>query len=210
MKNLTTDSTLFYNLFISLVLVLALVTGAIPTQVEATTVQRISVSNNGEEANRSSEQPFISEDGRFVAFVSKASNLVEGDTNKRDDVFVYDLLEHKIERVSVDSNGNEAFVDNDASCLKVASAFCNRYPSISADGRYVVFQSQANNLVVNDTNKKADVFVHDRKENTTRRISFAKKIEPGGVASPMISANGEYVVFYNNSYKDQKGFFYMI
>ena len=106
MKNLTANVNTLCNFFISLMLAFVL---GIPVQVEAGMIQLISINNNGEQANGNSSQPFISDNGRFVAFKSEASNLVEGDTNEVADIFVYDLLEHKIERVSVDSNGNEVF-----------------------------------------------------------------------------------------------------
>ncbi len=211
MKNLTANATLFRNLFVSLILTLVLGTGMMPVQIEAGTIQRISVNNNGEEANGDSRQFFISDNGHFVAFKSEASNLVEGDTNEVADIFVYDLLEHKIERVSVDSNGNQS---NDYS----------HAPSISADGRYVVFLSKADNLtdiILPDINKyssihrNSDVFVHDRENGTTQRISSNNKNYKGSVANtPMISANGKYVVFYANyypinkeSYQKQEGLF---
>jgi Tol biopolymer transport system component len=211
MKNLTANANTYGNLSVCLILMWVVGVGMMPMPVEAGTIQRISVNNNGEEANGDSSQPFISDNGRFVAFKSEASNLVEGDTNEVADIFVYDLLEHKIERVSVDSNGNQS---NDYS----------HAPSISADGRYVVFLSNADNLtdiILPDINKyssihrNSDVFVHDRENATTQRISSNNKNYKGSVVhTPMISANGKYVVFDANyspidkeSYQRQQGLF---
>lgn len=109
---------------------------------------RCSTDSGGGEANDSSHAPSISADGRYVAFVSKASNLVAGDGNGVEDVFVKDLSDGTIIRCSTDSGGAEA----DGSSL---------YPSISADGRYVAFESSASNLVAGDGNDCADVFRKD-------------------------------------------------
>ncbi len=108
---------------------------------------RVSVDSAGNQANHLSWYPSISADGRFVAFVSAASNLVEGDTNGVEDVFVHDRLTGTTTRVSVDSLGNGS---NEASL----------YPSISANGRFVAFHSAASNLVAGDTNGQWDIFVH--------------------------------------------------
>jgi Tol biopolymer transport system component len=111
--------------------------------------ERVSVDSAGNEGNGTSEFLTVSDDGRFVAFQSQASNLVPGDASDDYDVFVHDCQTGVTERVSVDSAGNEG---NEWS----------RYPAISADGRYVAFESWASNLVPGDTNGSQDVFVHDR------------------------------------------------
>jgi len=156
------------------------------TQAELTT--RVSVDSDGNEANEHSRIPSISFDGRYVAFESKASNLVPGDTNGFWDVFVKDRRTGQTTRVSVSSDGGEA---NDWSFG----------PSISGDGRYVAFQSNASNLVAGDTNWRCDVFVHDRSTGQTARVSVDSN---GNQAlhhsySPSISADGRYVVFWSSS-----------
>src|SRR5207249_1385057 len=113
------------------------------------TTERVSVDSTGTEGNSASTHPSISADGRFVAFASDATNLVPGDTNGFQDVFVHDRLTGTTERVSVDSAGTQG---NSVSLE----------PSISADGRLVAFRSFASNLVPGDTNGVKDVFVHDR------------------------------------------------
>ena len=122
---------------------------------------RVSVGPGGVQANDDSYSggpPALSTDGRFAAFASAASNLVEGDTNGVYDVFVRDRKRGRTERVSVGQRG----VQGDGSSF---------YPAISADGRYVAFVSLAANLVPGDTNGSLDVFVRDRLTGTTERVS---------------------------------------
>ena len=133
---------------------------------------------------RQSLDPSLSADGRYVAFASQASNLVTGDTNGTSDVFVRDRQTGATTRVSVDSSGTQG---NNGSAE----------PSLSADGRYVAFTSQADNLVTGDTNGKADVFVHDRQTAQTTRVS----VDSAGNQldfdsdSPSISGDGRFVAF---------------
>ncbi|MEK7611792.1 MAG: hypothetical protein AAB407_00365, partial [Patescibacteria group bacterium] len=158
-------------------------------QTEKTT--RVSVSSNGSQGNSSSEEPSISGDGRYVAFWSSASNLVPGDTNGKWDVFLHDQQTGETTRVSVDSQGNEA---NGHSFGKT---------SISADGRYIAFQSSASNLVPNDTNGLGDVFVHDCQTGETTRLSIDSNGNQGNnsssSSSSSISANGKYVAFSSSA-----------
>lgn len=110
---------------------------------------RVSVGPGGLEANEESSYASISADGRMVAFDSGASNLVPGDTNAMKDVFVHDRLTGLTSRVSEDSEG-------------VQGNRTGIFSSISADGRYVGWVSNATNLVRRDTNRTSDSFVHDR------------------------------------------------
>jgi Tol biopolymer transport system component len=109
----------------------------------------VSVDSSGVQGDNDSSAPSISADGRYVAFWSMASNLVAGDTNGTWDVFVRDRTAGTTERVSLDSSGAQA---NGPSYG----------PAISADGRWVAFQSFASNLVPGDANGLYDVFVRDR------------------------------------------------
>lgn len=127
-----------------------------------------------------SEFPAISASGRFVAFYSDDVNLVVGDTNLTNDVFVHDIVTNKTERVSVATGGAQA---NAASGGSV---------TISGDGRYVAFVSTATNLVANDTNGVADAFVHDRKTHVTKKISGAAGVTAGYIA---MSQDGRYVAY---------------
>ena len=143
----------------------------------------------------------ISADGRFVAFSSRAANLVPNDTNNGEDVFVYDRITDTIERVSVNNAGAEGdFTESGAEPS-------SQYPSISADGRFVAFQSRANNLVPNDTNagnqadRGQDIFVYDRTTHTIERVSLS---DSGGEANqqserPSISGDGRYVAFSSSA-----------
>jgi Tol biopolymer transport system component len=128
--------------------------------------------------------PSISADGRYVAFHSDASNLVPGDTNGTWDIFVHDRLTGQTTRVSVASDGTQG---NNGS----------GDPSISADGRYVAFTSEASNLVPGDTNGTWDIFVHDRVTGQTTRVSVASDGSEGygSSFSSSISADGRYVAF---------------
>ncbi len=149
------------------------------------TTERVSVDSSGAEGDAGSSHPSISDDGRYVAFFSNASNLAAGDTNGADDVFVHDRQSGMTERVSVDSNGAQGNTNSDV-------------PSISADGRCVAFESFASNLVAGDTNGCPDIFVHDRQNGTTERVSIDSNGAQGNNDSnwvPSISADGRYVAF---------------
>src|SRR6476661_9713641 len=148
------------------------------------TITRVSVDSAGNQANGFSNAYSISANGRFVAFQSQASNLVPGDTNNKNDIFVRDLLTNTTTRVSVDSAGNPG---NSPS----------NYSAISADGRFVAFQSYASNLVPGDTNNKNDIFVRDLSTNTTTRASVDSAGFQGNSDSllPSISADGRFVAF---------------
>ena len=144
----------------------------------------VSVDSSGAHANGASTLASISPDGRYVAFLSSASNLVAGDTNNVVDVFVHDLLLGGTTRASVDSAGVQA---NNA-CFD---------PSISRDGRFVAFGSSASNLVPGDTNGVRDVFVRDLSNNTTVRASVdsAATQGNGNCGVPSLSADGRFVGF---------------
>lgn len=127
----------------------------------------------------------ISANGRYVVFTSGAARLVAGDTNGSRDVFLRDRKNGVTRRVSVTNGGGQA--NNDSF-----------QPAISADGRYVAFASEARNLVANDTNGTADVFVRDRVDKVTRRVSVAADglgDSNGTSLNPAISADGRYVAF---------------
>ncbi len=148
---------------------------------------RASVGVNGAQGDGGSQHPSISANGRFVAFVSSATNLVTGDTNGKTDVFVRDLTGLTTARVHVDSNG----IQGDQNADGIAA------PAVSADGRYVAFGSQATNLVFGDTNGRYDVFVHDRATVATSRVSSDITGQPAEHHSRecRISQDGRYVAF---------------
>lgn len=154
---------------------------------------RVSVASDGDQAaGGGSFEPALSPGGRYVAFTSQATNLVDGDTNGQGDVFVHDRKTGDTARVSVASNGSEG---NSAWSLA---------PDISRGGRVIAFESGAPNLVPGDTNHRADVFVHDRKTAETTRVSVTSDGSQSGAGSfashsPALSANGRLVAFSSHA-----------
>jgi hypothetical protein len=132
-------------------------------------VERVSITSNGSQANGVSEDPSISSDGRFIAFISDAINLVSGDTNDFIDVFVHDRDTGNTNRVSVASDSTEANNNSFGA-------------AISTDGRFVAFESDATNLVANDTNNDRDIFVHDRDTDVDGIFD-----EPGAISTVRVS-----------------------
>jgi cysteine-rich repeat protein len=152
---------------------------------DAVATLRVSESGTGVQANGSSASPALSANGRFVAFYSAGTNLVAGDTNGSNDVFVRDRQAATTERVSVSSAGTQG----DAESL---------FPELSADGRFVVFESDATNLVPGDLTGKKDAFVHDRATSSTLRVSFSPDCPHNNFArgfAPSISPDGRLVLF---------------
>lgn len=152
--------------------------------VETGTTSRVSLASNGAQANNLSFQPSISGDGRYIAFASRATNLVTGDSNDMEDIFVRDTLSGTTTRVSVNSTGAESNGNSGN-------------PFISVDGRYVVFDSAASNLVTGDTNDANDVFLHDRQTRSTIRVSLNSGNEQvnGHSTNPVIDADARRVAF---------------
>lgn len=138
----------------------------------------------GAEADGPSITAALSGDGRLTAFASEATNLVPGDRNNLQDIFVRDNQTGETTRVSVGPGGAEA--DG-----------YSELPAFSADGRYVAFQSVASNLVPLDNNMESDVFIHDRQTGLTERVSVASDGAQAAGPSwePAISADGRYVAF---------------
>src|SRR3954452_1320777 len=150
----------------------------------AWTTERVSVGANGKQANGDSFVPSVSADGRRVAFVSFATNLVPGDTSGQAEFFVRDLQAGTTKRVSVGAKGAQANSESS-------------FPSISAGGQFVGFASPATNLVPGDTTGAEDVFVRDLQAGTTKRVSIGAngKQTSGGSNAASISGNGRLVAF---------------
>ncbi len=143
---------------------------------------------SGDAAAAGADAVAVSRDGRYVAFVSRATNLVANDNNSSLDVFLHDRLTAATERVSLATGGAEGSAD---SVLGARQA-------ISDDGRYVLFASRAANLVPGDTNGLLDVFLRDRIAATTERVSVAADdSEAAGDSGPLaaVAANGRFVAF---------------
>ena len=156
--------------------------------LQANTTTRVSEYTGGFQVDGDSQRPSISADGRYVAFDSDAWNLVWGDTNDVFDVFVHDRLTGVTTRVSVDDSG----LQSDGSSFR---------PTLSGDGRYVAYYSEASNLVSGDTNGAADVILFDRRSGATRRVSVAGG---GGEANgdserPALSGSGRLVIFESDA-----------
>ena len=123
----------------------------------------------------------MSADGNLIAFSSRDAEAV-GDTNGLDDIYIYDRTAGTKTQVSVGVGGTNP---NGASGA----------PAISADGRFVAFESTATNVVANDTNNRADIYVYDRNAGTTRRVSVNTTLVLGGGLRPWLTGNGSLTTF---------------
>jgi Tol biopolymer transport system component len=134
-------------------------------------------------ADGDSWEPEISADGRHVAFTSSATNLVAGDTNATQDVFVRDLTVRRTERVSLTADGKQIDIFSSS-------------PAISGDGRLVAFTTQA---LTTPSAVDLPVYVRDRKAKTTRDVSLGTTADPRSIivetAYPTFSADGRYLAF---------------
>jgi len=152
--------------------------------------RRASVNSAGTQAESACYHPSLSDDGRLVAFETNASNLVSGDTNGVIDIFVHDFQTGATRRASVDSAGNQTVT------------YHSGWPSLSADGRLVAFESYATNLVSGDAvDTFADIFLHDLQTGTTRRASgdSAGKQVNGDCFQPNLSPDGRVVAFMSDA-----------
>jgi len=157
----------------------------------------VSARNNSQVAgNRLSCQPRISGNGRYVSFVSSATDLVDGDTNDYDDIFVRDLDQNRTVRVNISEEGVQDNADN----WKVW-AYPGWGPQISWDGRFIAFFSASNQLVPNDTNNVGDIFVRDMLAHTVVRVSVSSTGGEGEYWStgPSLSSDGRYIAFWSSS-----------
>lgn len=158
------------------------------------TTTRVSVAADGGDPDGVSYAPDVSDGGRYVAFVSEASNLVPGDGNGDHDVFVRDLVAGTTVRASVDVDGGDPDVPYDVT-------WTTAVPAISGNGRYVAFSSMGSDIVAGDGNGNVDVFVRDLLTGTTTRVSVDHE---GGDADgwseqPAISDSGRHVAFSSSA-----------
>ncbi|MDQ3064875.1 MAG: hypothetical protein M3Q36_01235, partial [bacterium] len=157
------------------------------TQTDTTT--RVSTDSSGAQSNDHSDIGYISADGRFVVFDSSATNLVAGDTNAQYDVFLKDTQTGTTTRVSTDSSGAQSNGES-----------TNGY--VAANGRYVIFNSTASNLVAGDTNGERDVFHKDTQTGNVTLVSSSASGVLGNsyyTYATNISADGRYVTFESYS-----------
>lgn len=149
---------------------------------------RVNVRDGSNQANADSWNPDISANGRFVVFISLATNLVDGDTNNYPDVFLRDLNSHHVERVNIPSGGGQANNWSDV-------------PTISTDGRFVAFESDASNLVGGDVASSTDIFIRDRQQSTTVRASINSDGSTANFSSlkAHLAANGRFIIFASDA-----------
>ncbi|MEO7442455.1 MAG: hypothetical protein ABIW46_02860, partial [Acidimicrobiales bacterium] len=136
----------------------------------------------------------VSGDGRFVAFETRAANVVAGDTATQTDTFVHDRQTATTTRVSVATGGTEGTGAGTGAPITL--------PALSDDGRYIAFVSTHTNLVAGDTNARADLFVHDRQTTTTSRVSVASgdvQTTGGAIGRVALSGDGRFVAFSSTS-----------
>ena len=148
----------------------------------------VSVDSNGVQGDGASGTPAISNDGRYIAFASDATNLVAGDDNASGDLFVHDMMTGTTVAVSVSSAG----VFGDSNSYDVC---------MSGDGRYIVFDSVADNLAANDNNQTEDAFLHDMQTGITTLISANPSGNSGNAVStlPSISNDGAVITFLSSA-----------
>lgn len=151
---------------------------------EGSRVTRVSLDSTEQEGDGTSLNPSVSADGRYVVFESDATNLIDTDTNEARDIFLRDTVAGTTIRISVDSDG----IESNGSSMNAR---------ISSDGAFIVFESDASNLVLNDTNGLTDIFLYNRSTEAVSRLSVdSDEIESNGAASnPSINSDGSLVAF---------------
>jgi Tol biopolymer transport system component len=181
---LTASIALLSSLYFSV----ATSSARVPLHQSAGSTNLVSISSAATQGNGISWWSSVSADGRYVAFHSSASNLVDGDTNNFQDVFLRDLLLGETTRVSVASDGAQGY-------------FESGFPKISSDGRFIVFVSMSPNLVDGDANGYEDIFLHELSTGETTRVSIASNGTQANGRSyyPSISANGRFVAFQSTA-----------
>lgn len=152
------------------------------------TTERVSVAADGTEADAASQNATISGDGRYVAFASRATNIVEAGANGQLNIFVKDRVEGAVYLASQSTEGQQGN----------GSSF---FPDLSEDGRFVVFYTFASNLVADDTNGRTDVYLHDIETGQTERVSLTWNGQQANDSSnrPSVSADGRYVAFASSA-----------
>ena len=155
---------------------------------QSNSIKRISVANDGAQANSRSGSISLSDDGQLIPFESSADNLINNDLNNVDDIFAYDRVNETVELVSVGIDGVAANANSSSAV-------------ISGDGNYVSFTSFASNLVANDTNNLPDIFLRDLDNQTTEVINVSSDgtLANGISLFSAISGNGDYVAFESSA-----------
>jgi Tol biopolymer transport system component len=157
------------------------------------------VRRDGTPPDASSYDAAISGDGRYVAFVSDAADLVRGDGNRTADIFLFDTKTRITELVSRGENGG-------------AANGTSRHPAISLDGRVVSFQSDASNLTCSkrcaaesrDINLVPDVFAYDVRTRLVRRISTGARSWSEPSLGPSVDGTGDVIAFSSRHPRDSR------
>lgn len=152
--------------------------------------QRVSIATEGDDTNGASSNPVISANGEIVVFASAADNLIEGDQNGAIDIFLYQTVSGGIERI-VDLGSSEV------SATESQHIGPSRI-ALSGDGRFIVFDSIADHLTVDDANNHADIFVYDQQLGTIELISHSlssPSMSNGDSDHATISEDGQVVAF---------------
>jgi Tol biopolymer transport system component len=162
---------------------------------EVPAVLGISLTPGGVTANGESHLGAVSSDGRYVTFVSTATNLIKGqqDSNQGSDVFLYDAVTRKT-----------VLVSHAYSSHLLAGNSVSTNPAISADGRYIAYQSGAHNLVNEGTNQETNgwnIYRFDRLTGSNTLVSHTpgKLTQEGTGDSPAISSDGQWIAFSSSS-----------
>jgi Tol biopolymer transport system component len=165
---------------------------------QTSTLERVTQAMKAAPTDRSSSDPHLSSDGRFVVFASEATNLVPGDTNDAPDIFLFDRTTRTTSRVSVASDGAQA--------VQLTLQRIARSPVVSDDGRFVSFLSTASNLAPGGRNEGCfvfgidacpEAFLHDRQTGTTVRISVSSTGQRAnyGASEVTMTPDGRTVIF---------------
>ncbi|MFH8793621.1 TolB family protein [Streptomyces sp. NPDC017941] len=155
------------------------------------TTERVSVKSNEKASHGVVREVSLSPDGRYVVFTSTADDLVRGDPNDLDDVFLHDRRTGRTERISPTGASYDG--------LRGPLTYD---PAVSSDGRYVAYASGAEDLVAGDANERDDVFLHDRKKNTTELAQLDNEGEQGqgDAFGPAFAGDaGRYLAFTSNA-----------
>ncbi|GAA1936934.1 PD40 domain-containing protein [Streptomyces durmitorensis] len=154
--------------------------------------ERVSVKSNGKASHGVVREVSLSPDGRYVVFTSTADDLVGGDPNDLDDVFLHDRSTGKTQRISPTGASYDGLRSN-----------LTYDPAVSGDGRYVAYASGAEDLVAGDANERDDVFLYDRKKKTTKlaQLTDEGKQGEGDAFGPAFAgdAGGRYLAFTSNA-----------
>lgn len=154
---------------------------------QTNTLTRISLANDGTEGNGDSTMPAISNNGQIVVYQSTTSTFDSHDHNGLNDIYLYEVASKTTKRISTGLNS-----DSNGASLN---------PRVSANGRYIVFESSATNLINSDTNNVSDIFLYDRITDQVKRVSVSNnQIEANGSSSqPDISADGAVIAFQSTA-----------